>query len=472
MHRLQPHHCIVNVINTTFKQKVIIHSLFHPTSYLMKLSEKATDIFIKTLSHVDPSKLMPEAVSWNEEEGELHVQGQVFNVHRDQPVYLIGTGKASVPMALGMESIMGGRIVDGIVISPTPYKEKSSFQVFVGSHPLPDKESLSSSYELVSFLKQLPDNAFVINLMSGGTSSLFCLPAGDLEVEEVRDIYSLLLESGADIHQINSVRKVFSSVKGGQLLRHLEGKQVVDLMISDITDNDIRMIGSGPSIAQDISATDAFQILKQYKLYNSIPHAARKFLATEMDREMKSSEQRHTSDIDRHASFIIASASGMAQKAADLASDIGFDVTLNETPATGSVGELEQSFIGQVRGILESGDGPKAIIGYGEPTVEVTGSGLGGRNQELALRMAIQLQDVESETSFLSAGSDGIDGPTDAAGAVVTQKTIEQAIESDINPRQYLDNNDSYRFFEKAGGHIKPGPTGNNLMDLHILLIE
>jgi glycerate-2-kinase len=375
-------------------------------------------------------------------------------------------------MALGIESIMGGRIVDGIVISPTPYKEKSSFQVFVGSHPLPDKESLSSSYELVSFLKKLPDNAFVINLISGGTSSLFCLPADDLEVEELREIYSQLLESGAEIHQINSVRKVFSSVKGGQLLQYLEGKQVVDLMISDITDNDIRMIGSGPTIAQSISATEAFQILKQFKLYNSIPHAARKFLAIEMDNEMKSNKSRSTSDIDRHASFIIASAAGMAKKAADIATQMGFDVTLNESPATGPVSELEQTLIGQARGLIESQDSAKAIIGFGEPTVEVTGSGLGGRNQELALRMALQLQDMERSIAFLSAGSDGIDGPTDAAGAVVTQQTIGQAIKASINPRQYLDNNDSYHFFEKAGGHIKPGPTGNNLMDLHILLVE
>jgi glycerate-2-kinase len=162
----------------------------------------------------------------------------------------------------------------------------------------------------------------------------------------------------------------------------------------------------------------------------------------------------------------------MAKKAADIATQMGFDVTLNESPATGPVSELEQTLIGQARGLIESHNSAKAIIGFGEPTVEVTGSGLGGRNQELALRMALQLQDMERSIVFLSAGSDGIDGPTDAAGAVVTQQTIGQAIKASINPRQYLDNNDSYHFFEKAGGHIKPGPTGNNLMDLHILLVE
>lgn len=438
----------------------------------MQLTEIATDIFNKTLTHVDPSKIMPEAVQWNEGTGELTVQGEHFNIHRDQPVYVIGAGKASVSMALGIESILHGRIKDGIVISPNAYVGESNIQVFIGSHPLPDKESLSSSYEVVSFLKKIPDNSFVINLISGGTSSLFCLPAGDLEIEEVREIYSLLIESGAGIHEINTVRKVFSAVKGGQILKHLNGKLVVDLMISDITDDEIGMIGSGPSIAQEISATDAFQILKQYKLYNSIPHAARQFLASEMDKEMKNKSYRNTNDINRHSSFIIASASSMAGKAAELAKKMGFDVTLNNEAVSGSMNELEQSLLNQIRKLIDSGDGPKAIISYGEPTLQVTGDGLGGRNQELALRMAVALQTIDHNLAFLSAGTDGIDGPTDVAGAVITNETYRQALEANINPKQYLDNNDSYHFFKKAGGHIKPGPTGNNLMDLHIVLIE
>ena len=438
----------------------------------MQLTEKATQIYNQTLSHVDPVKIMPEAIQWDETAGELTVQGECFNIHKDQPVFIIGAGKASVPMALGIESILSGRIKDGIVISPELYNGDSNIQVFVGSHPLPDKESLSSSYELVSFLKKLPDNSFVINLISGGTSSLFCLPAGDLEIEEIQKIYSLLIESGASIHEINSVRKVFSAVKGGQILKYLNGKQVVDLMISDITDDQIGMIGSGPSIAQNISALDAFQILKQYKLYNSIPHAARKFLASEMDKEMKNKAYRNTEEIDRHSSFVIASAPSMAAKAAELTQNMGFDVTLNDTAVSGPINQLEQSLVEQIRNLIENRTEPVAIISYGEPTVQVTGSGLGGRNQELALRMAVALQNIDHNLAFLSAGTDGIDGPTDVAGAVITNQTFHQALESDINPKQYLDNNDSYHFFQKAGGHIKPGPTGNNLMDLHIVLIE
>jgi len=325
---------------------------------------------------------------------------------------------------------------------------------------------------LVSFLQKIPDNSFVINLISGGASSLFCLPAGDLEIEEVRDIYSLLIESGARIHDINTVRKVFSSVKGGQLLQHLKGKHVVDLMISDITDDDIRMIGSGPSIAQEISANDAFQILKQYKLYNSIPHVARQFLASEMDKEMKRKHYRNTEEIEHHTSFIIASASMMASGASDIAREKGYEVVFNEEAVSAPVDDVVKSLINQIRSLADSEGKPKAIISFGEPTVHVTGNGLGGRNQELALRMADALQNVDHDIAFLSAGTDGIDGPTDAAGAVITNQSFQEAVSSSINPTQYLDNNDSYHFFQKAGGHIKPGPTGNNLMDLHIVLMD
>lgn len=438
----------------------------------MQLSEKAEDIFNKTLTHVDPSKIIPEAVQWNKQTREISILGDTFELSKDQPIYLIGAGKASVPMALAIESIFTDRIKDGIVISPDKYTGNSKVQVFKGSHPLPDKESLSSAYELISFLKKIPDNSFVINLISGGTSSLFCLPAGNLEIEEIQEIYSLLIESGADIHEINTVRKVFSAVKGGQILQYLQGKQVVDLMISDISDDEIGMIGSGPSIAQEISSTEAFKILKQYQLYNQIPHSARQFLAVEIDKELKNKNYRTTKEIDKHSSFIIASASMMAAKAADIAREGGFDVTLNDTAVSQPVGEVKDQFLNQIRQHLKDSVRSKAIISYGEPTIQVTGDGLGGRNQELALIMAVALKDIDHNLVFLSAGTDGIDGPTDAAGAVVTNRTFQDALESDINPKQYLANNDSYHFFKKAGGHIKPGPTGNNLMDLHIVLID
>ncbi|MFO7845283.1 MAG: DUF4147 domain-containing protein [Balneolaceae bacterium] len=438
----------------------------------MDLTEQAQQIFTDTLSHVNPAHLIKETLTWSPDTGNLSVKGQTFKLKEKQPVYLIGSGKACVSMALAVEQVMGNRISDGIVIAPDPYKGSSITQVFKGSHPLPDKESLSSSYEMLTFLKKLPDDAFVFNLVSGGTSSLFCLPADDLEIEELREIYALLIESGATIHEINTVRKVFSAVKGGQLLSYLEGKQLVDLMISDITDDDIEMIGSGPSVAQSISASDAFKILKQYHLYNRIPHAARRFLALEMNRESRNDQYRTTRDIDHHDSFIIGSALMMAQKAEEFASKAGFKTNLRDKPVTGPVEQVKSDWLDIINNTINTSDEPSAIIWFGEPTVNVTGGGLGGRNQELALQMAMALDGMDKKVAFLSAGSDGIDGPTDAAGAVVTPDTCADARRKKISPEDYLANNDSYNFFKLAGGHVITGPTGNNLMDLHITLVQ
>ncbi|REL33693.1 DUF4147 domain-containing protein [Rhodohalobacter sp. SW132] len=434
--------------------------------------EKAKKYFTETLQHVSPLSVIPNEVEWKPEERTLSVQDKTFSLKDDQPVYLIGFGKASVSMAIAVEKILGDRITDGIVISPNEWNERNRFQVFKGSHPLPDYDSLSSSLELVRFMQSLPDNALVLNLVSGGTSSLFCIPAGDLEIEEINEIYSLLIGSGASIHEINTVRKVFSQVKGGQILKWLNRTTLIDLMISDITDDEISMIGSGPSVAQPISATSAFQVLKKYGLYQKIPHTARQLLAVEMDAEVIDKHYRKTEDFSRHHSFIIASATQMAQKCAEIIKADGYDVHLEKSAWSGAIEEFEHHIFTKVKQLNDQDRKPAALITFGEPTVEVTGSGLGGRNQELALRMALKLSSFENDISFLSAGTDGIDGPTDAAGAVVTNKTIKEAKKEGLDPEEYLRENDSYHFFEKAGGHLKPGPTGNNLMDLQITLIE
>ena len=437
----------------------------------MSLSEQAQYIFSQTLEHVSPGTIVPDVVHWDSDENELTIRDKTFPLPENRPVYLIGFGKASASMAAAVESILGNRITDGIVIAPESSSIINRFQVFKGSHPLPDIESLSSSLELVSFMKSIPKDAFVLNLVSGGTSSLFCVPAGNLEVEDIRKLYSLLIESGATIHEINTVRKVFSAVKGGQILKWLSHTTLVDLMISDITDDDPGMIGSGPSVAQSISATTAFQVLKKYGLYQEIPHVARQLLAVEMDSEVRNKDYRTTKDFENHYSFIISSASQLAAKAAEIAKSFGYETELIGSAWSGPIEKLETHLMDLINESSDNPDTSTAIITYGEPTVKVTGSGLGGRNQELALRMAIRLKSHKLPVTFLSAGTDGVDGPTDAAGAIITEKTYNKAKEAGMEPEDFLKENDSYHFFDEAGGHLKPGPTGNNLMDLQITLI-
>lgn len=438
----------------------------------MSLYQDAETIFKKTIDQIRPENILPNVIHFNKSANTLNVQDVTIELKADRPLYVIGFGKASATMAESIEGLLGNRIVDGLVItSQQNYKKLSRIQIFSGSHPLPDKKSLSSTYELLTFISSIPKNAVVINLVSGGASSLLCMPDDRVEVEDLSKAYSLLIESGASIHEINTVRKVLSKVKGGQLLQHLRHTSLIDLVISDVPDNDLTMIGSGPTVAQKISAHEAFKVLKKYNLYGHISHDIRSLLAFEMDKEVKNGNPVETLDFDRQHTFIINSAKDMAEKAASISKGLGYSTHLETEVWDGDI----DSFVEKICSNIPKSDSKNersAFIFYGECTINVTGDGLGGRNQELALRMAKQIDGHRQNITFLSAGTDGIDGPTDAAGAVVTQKTISEARQLNVDADKYLSENDSYFFFKKTGGHIKPGATGNNVMDLQVLLIE
>ena len=438
----------------------------------MNNSETARSIFEKTLRFVDPEKSLPGILNFDEQSGLLNIQNQKFEI-KERPVYLIGTGKASHTMAKAVEEILAEKIVDGLVISPNQEADISGkVRVMQGTHPLPDQKSVDASRELINFTKSIPDQSVVMNLVSGGTSSLFCLPAEPLTVDEIREVYKLLIESGATIHQINTVRKPLSQVKGGRFLSYLNHTTLIDLIISDIPDDDLTMVGSGPSIAQKVSPVDAISELKKLEIFDSVPSGVRDFLEKESEAEKKKPDLFITKDFKDHHTFLIASAGEMAKKAGEIAEEFNLNTIIHKEPWSGPIEDLERLIIKSVNTHLNT-DKKTALIFFGEPTVHVTGDGLGGRNQELALRMAFRLQNLDSKNNvvFLSAGTDGIDGPTDAAGAVVDTNTIEKATEKGLDAGSYLEENDSYHFFEKAGGHIKTGPTGNNLMDLQVALI-
>ncbi len=260
-------------------------------------------------------------------------------------------------------------------------------------------------------------------------------------------------------------------MKGGQLLNHLRKHVLIDLIISDVPDDDRRFIGSGPTTPQEISFLQADKILTAYALWDKLPQSVQKHLEYGIEKENSDGEAFYTQDIDRHESHILMSARKMAGIAIDLLENEGFQTQLDETPWEGSVEKFEAHIRKKINSALADKLRPVALVFFGECTVQVSGDGLGGRNQELALRMAKWLSQRDEKITFMSAGTDGIDGPTDAAGAIVDQTSWVKAEENSIDPDKYLENNDSYHFFDQAGGHIKTGPSGNNLMDIQIVLI-
>ena len=456
----------------------------------------------------------------------------------DEPIYIIGAGKASTDMALALESILGPRISGGLVIdtSSRPIKPKK-ITVLQGMHPLPNQSGLDATNVLLEFCAGIPKGATVYFLASGGMSALLVNPLEPITLPDLRTLYALLIKCGASIHEINTVRKSVSSVKGGRLLARLRHVRLIDLIVSDIPDNDLSMVGSGPTVAQTFSPAQAIEICQRREIWEQLPDSVREVLLREAERGDVT-----TAEIQQHLMVQLLSAQVMAQAAAMQAHSMGYQVWLRRSPFSGPMELLEreileilawmipglaglesrssdpfanfESFLG-VMGMhtdpgepvggnkgsdpggtsgenhgedhgedhaKHMGDRGYAFIFYGECTLTVTGDGVGGRNQELALRIGHRLfaksaenqeqAEFLSRIEFMSAGTDGIDGPTDAAGAVVSQARFQHSDSMGLDADVYLSRNDSFGFFDRVGGQIKPGPTGNNVMDLQVLLVR
>ena len=436
----------------------------------MNLKEEAENVFKTTLEKVNPQKFLPEIITFNEQQNTFSVYDTFFDLSESMPLYIIGTGKAAHTMAAALENLFGDKITDGlIIIPPDTGADLRIIKTTEGSHPIPDEKSFNASKKLLRFIDDIPEGATVFNVLSGGTSALFSSPAKGINPNHFSELFKLLVESGASIQEINSVRKTVSEIKGGQLLERLNHITLLDLIISDIPDDDLRYVGSGPTTSQEISVPAAITILEKYHLWDALPSELQDYFHHKNRTEPK----RTTPDFENHHQWIVSSAATVAKHTGKILEHRGYKTFVEDKAWEGSVEDFKSHIMKRIHQNEERNtDGKTALVFYGECTVKVTGDGLGGRNQELALRMATELSGSKYPVSFLSCGTDGIDGPTNVAGAVVNQNTIQTAKKLGFNANDFIKRNDSYHFFEKAGGHIITGPTGNNVMDIQIVLMN
>lgn len=432
------------------------------------------NLFRKGLEECSPYRVVRDAVQY--ESGMLTVGDQQIEIG-DRPVYALAAGKASVPMFKALADVMGQRIDRSLLIS-TPDNDRPDMEVdrFIqAAHPAPDSHSLEAGEGAADLFRDAGEGALVITLISGGTSSLLCLPAEGISLEDLNKTFQLLNNSGATIREINTVRKHCSKIKGGQLLRYLNPEvTLLDLIISDVPGDDPSIIGSGPSIPDDNTFEDAFRVLQQYGLWKQVPPSVQHHIGKGRRGEAEGTVHAGEVAFARHHTLIVSSAPGLARRIGELASRDGFSVHVSRGAYNGEVEKVADTVADKVLSHKAevSGKGKSGLfVFYGESTVDVTGEGKGGRNQELALRVALKLEGHNNIT-LLCAGTDGVDGPTDAAGAIVDGATTAIARNRGIHPRDYLAENDSYHFHEKMGTLLKTGPTGNNLMDLVLVLVE
>ena len=386
-------------------------------------------------------------------------------------VYVIGAGKASAQMAQSIERLLGKRITGGLINIKYGHAARlRRIELNECGHPIPDRNGELGAQRIAEIARQSGQDDLVLCLISGGASALLPLPAPPVTLEEKQETTRLLLHCGANIHELNCVRKHISAVKGGQLAELAFPATVLALILSDVIGDDLDVIGSGPTVPDRSTFSDARAILAKYGISGKVPAAVQERLSGNASETPKPGGQI----FEKVQNLIVGSNRLAVDAAAQQARSLGYHTLVLSTFIEGEtrdVARVHAAIAKEIRATGRPVKVPACVISGGETTVTIRGSGLGGRNQEFALAAALDIAGLK-DVVVLSAGTDGTDGPTDAAGAIADGSTVTRAAAQGLDAAAYLANNDSYPFFEYLGNLIKTGPTGTNVADVRIMLLR
>ena len=434
----------------------------------MSLREDVNKIYLSSLDKLNPSHIVTKTIY---ESGILEKDFE--------RVFPIAFGKAALTMMDGFCNVALNHSNVNIYQKPIVITSKSQNNVdskididlFVSSHPTPDEVSIKSSKAVIDYLRQSNKNDLVIFLISGGGSSLLSLPSNNILLEDKIKLTNLLLKTDCSIDEINTIRKHVSDIKGGRLAEFALPSICYSYIISDVIGDDISTIASGPTIEDMTTFNDAQKILLKYNLFDKMPSSIRSHINKGLEGNIPETPKK----LDNVNNNIICSNSIMQKEAALVASKLGYKTIVCPFTFTDEARKDALNLIKFSLSTLESTINQKiAIISGGETVVNITGNGEGGRNQEFALSFLSGFKSVQKDFDWvlLSVGTDGIDGPTDAAGGIIDDSSIQKLQNQNLNIQSYLDNNDSYNFLEKINSLYKTGPSGTNMADIQILLIN
>jgi hydroxypyruvate reductase len=385
-------------------------------------------------------------------------------------VRVVAAGKAAPAMAAAAARRFGSRVRSGLVVASTPSAVPDGFELIVGGHPIPTAESERGGRRALAVAGSLEADERLLVLLSGGASALMAVPADGITLEDKRATTERLLRAGADIHALNTVRKHLSAIKGGWLAARAGG-MCDTLVISDVVGDDPSFIASGPTVADPSRFVDARDVIRRFGGETAYPSAVTRHLQRGIAGEVPETPKTADTRIARATTVVIGSRRDAMAGALAKAGTLGYDVLRLEDPV---VGEARTTAVAHLRTVLARASGlhrPTCIVSSGETTVHVTGHGKGGRNQEFALAAVDVLSATGVVAAVCSVGTDGIDGPTDAAGALADSATLERAAAAGLVPARYLQDNDAYAFFGALGDLINTGPTGTNVGDLQVILL-
>ncbi len=437
------------------------------------------DIFQSALRAADPQQAVLRHLTLA---GDcLSADGAEYDLKKFNRIIVIGAGKGTAPMAQAAENILGSRIDRGVII--VKYGHGKPLRKIIereAAHPLPDDAGMTATSEIREMLKDAAEDTLVLCLFSGGASSLLVAPVEGLSLNEKRETTDAILKAGAGISELNAVRKHLSAVKGGRLAEIASPASVLALILSDVIGDRVDVIASGPTAPDGTTFRDALDVIHKYSLERKIPASALSLLHLGVAGILPETPKAGAVFFERVRNSIIGGLRQSLDAARTRATELGFETEVMTSELQGEAKKAACFLASRaltVRSSMRPGDRPRCLLAGGETTVTVKGTGMGGRNQELALAFAMEIAGIPG-VSLLSAGTDGTDGPTDAAGAAVDGRTIAQARAAGLDPAAFLGNNDSYSFFNRLDAlsddkhHLKTGPTGTNVTDLQIILVE
>ena len=402
----------------------------------------------------------------------LYVNNIRYDLSKYERIVCVGAGKGAAHMAKTLEQILEVYLEGGVVIVKDGYGVATQkIRVVEASHPLPDSRGSRATKQILKIAKELTRKDLLIVVLSGGASSLLCAPAPGLTLQDKRQTTNLLIRCGAPIQEINTVRKHLSLVKGGLLAQSTSAK-VLTLIMSDVLGDDLPTIGSGPTVPDPTTFTEAKEILENYQIWKDVPTRVRTHLDNGICGFVPETWKRKTRSPLRSHSIILANNQAAINGVAKEAKRLGLRPYILETPLQGEAKDLGTILGAMAKDIREFGNPvrpPACLIVGGEPTVTVTGKGKGGRAQECVLGAAQELTGL-THVVVAGFGTDGTDGPTEVAGAMVDEKTAQRAKKKGLSIENSLEKHDSYTFFKKVGGHIITGPTTTNVNDIYLII--
>jgi hydroxypyruvate reductase len=389
---------------------------------------------------------------------------------------VVGAGKASAAMAREAEILLGDRIAGGMVV--TKYKHGVGLQhirCMEAGHPVPDDKSVMAGREIIRLLKEAAENDLVLTFISGGASALMVDCPPGVALADLQQVFNKMLQCGAGIQEMNVVRKHLSAgIKGGQLTRTAWPATVVSFILSDVIGDPLSSIASGPTVPDESTFTDAWNILRHYRLTEQLPASIIRWLQLGLNRQIEETPKPGDAVFSNSFNYLVGTNRIALEAAAAAARHLQYHTVIITDALQGEAREQAQEIVTQL--LQYKGPRPACLLWGGETTVTIKGKGKGGRNQELALAALIALQNRlpagEAMPVIVSAGTDGTDGPTDAAGAIASEAVIQMAHTLQLDAKAYLDNNDAWHFFNATGGLVVTGPTHTNVMDIVVALLK